>query len=101
MSDAFGDATKNVIPIWGLMPDECQKIIAQAQKFIRQGRASDVTEKSRRAYICVFDRHGTPYTVGREQRILHLVGPDGATIALSKNLDVIIEALDASLQVYN
>ncbi len=97
MANPADHANAPVIKVWGLLPDECLKIIAQAQKFIRQGRASDVTEKHRRAYICVFDIHGAPYTVGREQRILHLVGPDGATIALSKNLDVIIDALDARL----
>jgi hypothetical protein len=101
MPDALGEIADNVIPIWGLMPDECQKIIAQAQKFIRQGRASDVAEKSRRAYICVFDRHGAPYTIGREQRILHLLGPGGNTIVISKNLDAIIYALNSSLQRYN
>ena len=101
MANPVDHANAHVIKVWGLLPDECLKIFAQAQKFIRQGRASDVTEKHRRAYICVYDRHGAPYIVGRELRILHLVGPDGETIALSKNLDVIIEALDASLQVYN
>ena len=101
MTDPLNHANAPVIPVWGLMPDECLKIIAQAQKFILQGRASDVSEHRRSAYICVFDRHGTPYTVGREQRILHLVGPSGETIAISKNLDAIINALDASLQVYN
>ena len=101
MAHPLNHANAPVIPVWGLMPDECLKIIAQAQKFILQGRASDVIEKHRRAYICVFDHHGTPYTVGREQRILHLVGPDGATITLSKNLDVIINALDANLHIYN
>ena len=100
MSDAFGDATKNVIPIWGLMPDECQKIIAQAQKFIRQGWASDVGEVRSGTSICVYNCHGAPYTIGREQRILHLLGPAGDTIVISKNLDAIIYALNSSLQRY-
>ncbi len=101
MTDPLNHANAPVIPVWGLMPDECLKIIAQAQKFILQGRASDVTENRRRAYIRVFDRHGAPYTVCREQRILHLLDPGGETIAISKKLDVIIDALDASLSVYN
>ncbi len=101
MANPVDHANAPVIPVWGLMPDECLKIIAQAQKFILQGRASDVSEHRRSAYICVFDHRGAPYIVGREQRILHLVGPGGKTIVISKNLDVIIDALDASLQVYN
>ena len=101
MTNPVDHADAFVVPLWGLMPDECLKIIAQAQKFILQGRASDVTENRRRAYIRVIDRHGAPYTVCREQRILHLLGPGGETIAISKKLDVIIDALDASLSVYN
>ena len=100
-SDALSETADNVIPVWGLMPDEWLKICAQAQKLIRQGRATDITEERLRTYICIYDRHGAPYTVGREKRILHLVGPCGKTIALSKNLDVIIKALDASLQLNN
>ena len=100
MPDALGETADNVIPVWGLMPDEWLKIIAQAQKLIRQGRASDVGEVRHGAYICVYDRHGAPYTVGREQRILRLLGPGGETIAFSKNLNAIIDALDSSLQRY-
>jgi hypothetical protein len=101
MSDALGDTAHNVIPVWGLMPGEWLKIIAQAKKLIRQGRATDISEERRGTYICVHDRHGAPYTVGREQRVLHLLGPGGETIAISKNLDAIIKALDFSLQRYN
>jgi hypothetical protein len=90
MPDALGDTADNVIPVWGLMPDEWLKICAQAQKLIRQGRATDISEERRGTYICVHDRHGAPYTVGREQRVL-----------LSKNLEVIINALASRLQRYN
>jgi hypothetical protein len=85
-------------PITRLLPDEWLRIIAQAQKLIRQGRASDVSEKRRGTYLCVYDRHGARYTVGREQRVLHLLGPSGEVIANSENLDVIIDALNSSLQ---
>jgi hypothetical protein len=101
MPDALGDTADNVIPVWGLMPDEWLKICAQAQKLIRQGRATDISEERRGTYICVHDRHRAPYTVGREQRVLHLLGPGGETIALSKNLEVIINALASRLQRYN
>ena len=101
MPDALGEIANNVIPVWGLMPDEWQKIITQAQYLIRQGRASDVNEECHGAYICVYDRHGAPYTVGREQRILHLLGPGGETIAISMNLDAIIDVPNSSLQRYN
>jgi hypothetical protein len=57
MPDALGDTADNVIPVWGLMPDEWLKICAQAQKLIRQGRATDISEERRGTYICVHDRH--------------------------------------------
>ena len=101
MSDALNEAIDNVIQVWGLMPDEWLKIVAQAQKLIRQGRASDVGEVRHGTYICVYDRFGAPYTVGREQGLLHLLGPSGETIAIGKTLDVITHALDANLQRYN
>ncbi len=101
MSEPSEEIADNVIQVWGLMPGEWLKIISQAQKLIRQGRASDVSEVRRGTYICVYDRHGAPYTIGREQRILHLLGPDGETIAISMNLGAIIDALASRLQRYN
>jgi len=100
MADATSAVTPNVIPVWGLMPDERLQIIVQARKFIGEGRASDVSDQRGCAYISVFDRHGAPYTIGREQRILHLMSPDGATIILSETLDRILDALDAGLHLY-
>jgi hypothetical protein len=52
-------------------------------------------------YICGYDRHGAPYTIGRENRVLHLLGPGGETISVGATLDMIIKALDYSLQRYN
>jgi hypothetical protein len=101
MDAALTHAAPEVVPIWSLTPEEYVKIIAQAQKLIRQGRASDIKEKRHRTYICVYDRFGAPYTIGREQRILHLLGPGGETLAISKNLDVIIDALNSSLQRFD
>lgn len=100
MADAISAVTPNVIPVWGLTPDERLEIVLNARNFIREGRASDVSDQLGCAYISVFDRHGAPYTIGREERILHLISPDGATIILSETLDRIIDALDASLYLY-
>ena len=101
MDDALTHASPEVIPVWGLLPDECVKIIALAQKLIRQGRASDIKEKRHRAYLCVYDRLGAPYTITREQRLLTLLSPSGETIVISKNLEAIIDALHDSLQHYS
>ena len=100
MLDALVGATGNVIQVWGLMPDESMKIIAQVQKLIRQGRATDVSAVQHGAYISVYDRFGAPYTVGREQGLLHLLGPGGETIAIGKTLDVISHSLDTTLKRY-
>jgi len=83
------------------MPDERLQIILHVQEFIREGRASNVSNERGCAYISVFDMHGAPFTIVREQRILQLMSPDGATIVLSETLDGIIEALDASLYSYS
>ena len=101
MDAALTHTVPEIVPIWSLMPEEYVKIIPQAQKLIRQGRASDIKEKRYRTYICVYDRFGAPYTIGREQRILHLLGPSGETLAISKNLDVIIDVLNTNLQPYD
>ena len=83
------EAISNVIPVWGLTPDECAKILVQADKLISQGRASGVKENRLRTYICVFDKQGAPYTITREQRVLHLLDP-------SENLLMICKMLTAS-----
>lgn len=101
MPDALSETAENVIQLWGLRPDEWLHLIAKAKELIREGRASDVGEVRNRIYICVYDRFGAPYTVGREQGLLHLLGPGGETIALGNTLDVIIHALDANLQRYD
>ena len=86
-------AITNVIPVWGLMPDECTKIINQVDKLMAQGRASGMAEKHTRTYICIYDQQGAPYTITREQEILQLHDPTGGLIVIGKNIDVIIAML--------
>jgi len=97
MDDIPHEAISNVIPVWGLTPDECAKILVQADKLISQGRASGVKEKRLSTYICVFDQQGAPYTITREQRILHLLDPSGNLLMICKNIDGIMDMLDTCL----
>jgi hypothetical protein len=96
--ETLGEVVSNVFPVWGLMRDECLSIFVFVQELIDQGRASDVSMAPKGTYVCVYDRLGAPYTVGRERRIMHLLGPDGEAVAFSKDLETIIDALDATLQ---
>ena len=97
MDDNPQEAISNVIPVWGLTPDECDKILVQADKLISEGRASGVKEKPLRTYICIFDKQGAPYTITRDQRILHLLDPSRSLLMINKNIDGIMDMLDTCL----
>ena len=97
MNDEPQEPVSNVIPVWGLTPQECQEIIIVADKYITQGRLSGVTEKRRRTYICLYDLEGAPYTIMREQRILHLLDPAGNLLMIGEQIEILLEMLDACL----
>jgi len=88
----------NVIPVWGLLPDECRYIRAQADELISRGIASGLYTKMSRTYICIFDNCGAPYTIAREQRLFRLLDPSGDLITINENLDAIMATLIAYLQ---
>ena len=97
MTDDSNTPITNVIPVWGLTPDECASIISKVDAFIAAGRVSGIKEKPRRTYICIFDNQGAPYTIIREQRILQLLDPGGSLLMIGKNVDAIMEMLDVCL----
>jgi hypothetical protein len=97
MNDASQPSNTNIIPVWGLTPDECEMISTAVQKLEAQGRVTSVKEKRRRTYVCIYDHKGARYTITREQRILHLLDPIGNLVMIGKNIDVILDMLDACL----
>jgi hypothetical protein len=97
MNDDPQEPLSNVIPVWGLTPDECKKIIVFADELISQGRVSGVKEKRLRTYICIYDMDGGPYTIMREQRIMHLQDPVGNLLMIGEKIEIILEMLEACL----
>ena len=97
MSTASREATRNVVHFSGLTDEEWLKLSLHAQKLIRQGWATDMGEAGNGTQICIYDRFGASYTVGREGGMLHLRDPEGGSITTGKTLPMITRALDAKL----
>ena len=47
--------------------------------------------------MCVFDRQGEPYFIGRENGVCYLFDPTGAFLARNPRFEVVIDALAEAL----
>ena len=97
MAGSSNAENTNVFPVWALMPDECRLIRAHAEELISSGCALKIWESKKRAYACVFDIHGAPFTIMRVGRFLHLLDRSGGLLTISEDLGGIWEELDAVL----
>ena len=49
-------------------------------------------------YLCVFDRHGDPYFIGREESEYYLFGPDETLLAQGLSVEEALYALELALK---
>lgn len=88
---------KRSIPVWGLTQEECDSIHEMAYDSIRQGRATGVSIHNDGQYMCLFDKNGEPYFIGRVDSDCYLFDSEETLIAESHRFEVVMDALQEIL----
>ena len=97
MADILRFPSEKIAPAMGLTHPECAAIRATVYDLIHHGRSTGVSFHNDGQFMCVFDHHGQPYFIGREESTCLLFDPDETLLAESRRFDVVLEALDATL----
>ncbi len=86
-----------VVPVRGLTKQECEAVHAEACALMYQGRATGVSIHNDGQYMCVFDRCGEPYFIGREEGVCYLFDHNETMVAQSRRFGDVLEALEVML----
>ena len=84
-------------PLCGLSQQECTVLEAEAAGFIHDGLASDVSVHNGGQYMCVYDRHGEPYYLGREEGVVYLFDHRETLLAESIQFAAVLQRLESVL----
>jgi len=84
---------KNVVPVWGLTEQECDAVHEATLPLLQFGQSTGISVHNDGQYMCVFDRRGEPYSIGREEGVCYLADPEEGLVAYSRRFEVVLEAL--------
>jgi hypothetical protein len=90
---------EKVVPIRGLTKHECEAVDAGAHDMMLRGWVTGVSTLNGGQYMCVFDRCGQPYFIGREEGVCYLFDPHEAQLAESRRFHEVLESLSTILSV--
>ena len=85
------------VPMRGLTKQECDVLDAEAAGLIRDGQATGVSIHNDGQFMCVFDCHGEPYFVGREEGMCYLFDHEETMLAKSQRFEIVLQALEVIL----
>jgi hypothetical protein len=93
----------NIRPIQarGLTTQECNVLDAEAAGLIHEGQATGVSIHNDGQYMCVYDSHGEPYFIGREEGLCYLFDHEETMLAKSPQFENVMQALETALTVPN
>ena len=86
-----------MVPVRGLTEQECEAVHAEACALMYQGRATGVSIHHDGQYMCVFDRCGEWYFIGREEGVCYLFDHNKTIVAQSRRFSDVLEALEVML----
>lgn len=84
-------------PRCGLSQQECALVEAEAAGFIHDGLATDVSIHNGGQYMCVFNRRGEPYYLGREEGVVYLFDHRETLLAESIQFAAVLQRLETVL----
>jgi hypothetical protein len=85
------------VPLEGLTEQECDAVQAKAYDLMLQGLATGVSIHNDGQYMCVFDRDGEPYSLGRENGVCYLFDNHEMMLARSQRFEIVLVALEMAL----
>ena len=80
-----------------LSENECRTVHEEAYALMQRGMVTGVSQHADGMYMCVFDRDGEPYFIGREDGVCYLFDPTGAFVARSTQFEIVVDALNEAL----
>jgi hypothetical protein len=83
----------NVVPVWGLTEQECDAVHEAAFPLMHYGQSTGVSVHNDGQYMCVFDRRGEPYSIGREEGVCYLANSEESMVVYSRQFEDVLEAL--------
>ena len=85
------------VPVRGLTRQECDVLDAEAEGFMQEGQATGVSIHNDGQFMCVYDCHGEPYFIGREEGVCYLFDHAETMLAKSQRFDIVMQALESVL----
>jgi hypothetical protein len=93
MTNILPFPVKKVVPIWGLTEPECDAIQSEAYELMLEGQATGISIHNDCQYICVLDKNGEPYSIGREQGVCYLFDSNETMLARSRRFEIVLRTL--------
>jgi hypothetical protein len=84
---------EKVVPVRGLTKHECDAVHAEAYDMMLRGWVTGVSILNAGQYMCVFDRCGQPYFIGREEGVCYLFDPNETQLAESRRFHEVLASL--------
>ena len=81
------------LPLRGLTGQECEEVKATAVTLVDQGQATGSAIHHDSGYMCVFDIHGEPLLIGRQNGVCYLFDKYNMILARSENFEIVLDAL--------
>ncbi|MDA1326797.1 MAG: hypothetical protein O3C34_18900 [Proteobacteria bacterium] len=85
------------LPLRGLTRQERADVMSVADTLIEQGRATGHAIHHDSQYMCVFDVHGEPYLIGRQNGVCYLLDKYNMILARSLSFEIVLDALEMML----
>jgi len=85
------------VPVRGLTKQECDVLGAEAAGLIHEGQATGVSIHNDGQYMCVYDRRGERYFIGREEGMCYLFDDEETMLAKSPRFESVRQALETIL----
>ena len=90
----YSEAT---VPLQGLTEQECADVEAVADSLIERGQATGYAIHFDNKYMCVFDVHGEPHLIGRQNGVCYLLDKYNMILARSQRFEIVLDALEMML----
>jgi hypothetical protein len=84
-------------PLQGLTEQECANVEAVADRLIEQGQSTGYAIHYDNKYMCVFDVHGKPHLIGRQNGVCYLLDKYNMILARSQRFEIVLDALEMML----
>lgn len=85
------------VPECGLTKQECNVLDIETEGLMQEGQAMGISIHNGGQFMCIYDCHGEPYFIGREEGICYLFDHEETLLAESRHFEIVMQALESLL----